>query len=737
MNRKKIATVCVLTVLTAVACAMVIFALVRKTASIPYSDRFSSNHAEEWTAYGGSWRLKDGSIVNRSDERGAKVVTGGADWSDYAISADMMILGHGGDVGIIARVNEPEIGINAYKGYYVGIRAQDQALVMGVADHDWIETRPVLVRGGVRQLVWYRLQVVVLGCEIAAHLENLEIHEDTWAAMHAETCFGKGKIGLRSLNTGAAYRNIHVVKATTADFTRIARQAPPITQERYPFRETDYARMRQSYYERFDLLLDSLLGSPGGVQEERPADELPITSIHSLEMTHKAEIVRIRGVVTLTEPLYVQDGSGGVQVQLSSPNILNAGDAVELVGMMQDWRRAPFKTNSYRVLWQSNLVTPASISTTQAASGMFDGSFVELSGVLSTWNVSKDGALELIVDDIAQRFTVRVPRGLSDVIPTWWQIGSTVRVRGVCVSGAPELSDSAFLLLLRDASDVEYLSPPPWNQGIRLLILIASGVLVILLWAYAYLRTDRRRMRSILAERELLAAEMHDTLAQSFAGVGYHLQSIRKGLQMNGNVSESLMRKVDIACSMAASTHREASERIVSLQRKRHEDNLLDELHRSATSMLNGAHINIYLKQSGTPVRLPQVIYDTLMRIGEEAVANIFRHSQAAEVRLSLEFGKRDVKLLIEDDGLGFDGANTPSGAGRKGMELRARHVNGELLIVSSPGHGSKVMVRVPYQGSARLWAWIMLAWTQLSTRITRNSDPHRRDEEVRDAELQ
>lgn len=704
MSKTKKVAACALAALAAVLFAVVIAVKAHRKVVIPYSDRFAANHADEWTVYGGSWRLKDGAVVNRSDERGAKVVTGEADWSNYSISAEMMMLGHGGDVGMMVRVSDAEKGINAYRGYYVGIRSQDQALVMGVADHDWIEARPVPVQGGIRHRVWYRLQVFAVDCEIAAHLENLDTHQHTWAAINSAPCFSTGKVGLRSLNTGAVYRNVRVTRAESADLARLAPQLPHPGGEWYPVREADYARMRQSYYEHPEMILDSLLGPPGNAEKQPSLDAPKLESVHSLAMTHRAETVRIHGVVTLTDPVYVQDGSGGIRVQLESPNTLNAGDEVELVGRVQQGRGAPFEASSYRVLWESNLVTPASISSTQAASGAFDGSLIELSGVLRSWKESKDGTLTLEVEDIAQHFTVKVPQGLSDAVPTWWQIGSTVRVRGVCSSSAQDSSKSAFLVLLRDANDVEFLSSPPWNQGIRLVLSIAAGVLVLLLWVAAYLRGERRRMRAVLVERELLAGEMHDTLAQSFAGVGFHLQSIRKGLQLHGGVPDNLMRKVDVACSMAVTAHREASERIASLRHRRQkEGDLLDQLHQSAVSMLSGVHIGIHLERSGTPVRLSRDVEDALLGIGEEAIANILRHSQAREMRLTLDFALRAVELSVTDDGVGFDRAATQFGVGQKGMELRARQVGGVLEIASTPGHGSKVTVCAPYHGWARL----------------------------------
>lgn len=684
-------------------------------ARIPYSDRFSSNHADEWTAYGGSWQLKDGALFNRSDERGAKVVTGSEGWSDYALHVDIMMLGGGGDVGVVTRLSEPEDGINAYRGYYVGIRTHDQGLVMGSADHDWLEARPIPIEGGMHHLAWYRLAVVTVGCEMAAELENIATHEKTRGAMHLQPCFKSGKIGLRSLDTGVAYRNVHVERATADDLANIARLAQPPASERYPVREADYSRMKFNYYKQRDSLLDSLLGPPDSAAEDEPANAPPLESIHSLEMTHRVEAVRIRGVVTLVDPLYVQDSSGGIHVQMSSPNTLNAGDEIELVGKVQEDRTVSLAVSSYHVLWGGNLVTPASISSTQAASGTFDGSLVELSGVLRSAQEAKDGALMLEIEDIAQRFTVMVPRGLTSSAPTWWQIGSTIRVHGVCTSATQNPTENAFTVLLRDANDMEYLSSPPWNQGVRLALLIAAGVLLILLWGVAYLRDAQRRMRAVLSERELLAAEMHDTLAQSFAGVGYHLQSIRRGLELLGNVPENLMRKMDIACSMAVTAHREASERIASLRHKRLRDgDLLDQLRHSAAAMLSGIHIDVQLHRKGAFVWLPREVLDVFRAIGEEAIANVLRHSQAQTMRLILDFGPRAVELAVEDDGVGFDSAAAPAGLGQRGMELRARQVGASLQISSSPGCGCKVSVRKTYRG---------LSWLQARCRLNRKPE--------------
>ena len=119
---------------------------------LPYHDSFARGRADEWKALGGTWELIDGSMRNDSDERGAKLLTGSPLWSDYAIDADVMLLGLGGDAGLILRSSNEEQGVNAYTGYYAGLRSIDNALVLGRADHGWLE---VLERDAAyRRLPW-------------------------------------------------------------------------------------------------------------------------------------------------------------------------------------------------------------------------------------------------------------------------------------------------------------------------------------------------------------------------------------------------------------------------------------------------------------------------------------------------------------------------------------------------------------------------------------------------------
>ena len=103
--------------------AAVVFVLTKVTITVlhstvrglPYSDRFETGDNADWSAYGGNWKIEAGSMVNESDERGAKLVAGSPYWTDYTVQADVALRSPG-EAGLIARVSDPEQGVDAYRG---------------------------------------------------------------------------------------------------------------------------------------------------------------------------------------------------------------------------------------------------------------------------------------------------------------------------------------------------------------------------------------------------------------------------------------------------------------------------------------------------------------------------------------------------------------------------------------------------------------------------------------------
>jgi hypothetical protein len=665
---------------------------------LPYHDSFAQNDGQEWTPIGGNWEIRDGSVVNRSDEHGAKLVTGSDAWRNYELETDLQLIGHAGDVGVTVRVRDEEPGVDSYNGYYVGLRSPDSAIVIGRADHGWLEGRPQPMDGGVQTGVWYRLRVVVVDCAIGAEATNLTTGQQSSAAFEENPCVPSGKIGLRSMATGGAWRNISVRSATYPQYQAIRDRASIVQAPVYPIREDAYDHMRES-------LLGSTFSPANGYREATAGASLQsTTSIGSAKATGQGDRVRLRGVITLTSPLYVQDATAGIGVHLERSSPLNVGDEVELSGIVEaNGTSRLFSADEVRLLADRSLVAPASITSTQAASGVFDGRLVEVRGALQSKHSDGD-EVTLILGDSEQIFRVVGQRGLSRKPFDSWEPGSELRVRGVCIVGPWRQPDGgAFTLLIKSANDVDVLSGPPWWSPRLIARYVLLLFLLIAICVYLYLHVERSKMRAILNERERLAHEMHDTLAQSFAGVGFHLQGVRNSLRSGAISMAAVLEKLDVACGIVTHTHRQASAEIAALHPNVDDgSDVLTALERSTYSMLEEI-APLKLLREGTPRKLSLTARDVLFQIGREAIANVLRHSHATEITLLLHYGAKEVSLSVYDNGVGFVLQEHEEDFGIRAMRRRSQKAGAIFQIQTAPGQGTCVCVTVPYGSHSRM----------------------------------
>lgn len=673
---------------------------------IPYHDRFASSQAEEWKPFGGTWEMANGTIFNRSDERGAKLMTGSPAWQNYALQTDLKMIGHDGDIGVIVRARDEENGIDSYNGYYVGLRSVDSVLVVGRADHGWMEGRPVPMPDGVKISKWYRLRVVAVGCHIGAMATDLTSGKKAWAAFEEKPCVTAGRVGLRSMATGGAWRDFSVARARDADWQEIRSHADGVQHPDYPKREADFNALREANLRAMHPLGGQ--ATPETRVHLSVADKaiavVPIGSLRS--MSSPAQPVRIRGVVTLTSPqVYVQDATGGIAVTMSSTALLNLGDEVEITGApVQKGYSTSLNETSVRLLWDRTLVVPLSISGAQAASGNFNSSLVEMRGRLYAKSKDANGLITLQLEDDSQTFLAMARQGLSSHSYELWKPGSRLRITGICV-----LNNSApFTLLMRSLDDVEVLSGPPWWNGRQLVRWIAPVTILLLLGFVLYLRIERWKTNAIMNERERLAHEMHDTLAQSFAGVGFHLQGVRNAMR-NGNhrSMEDLVAKLDVACNLVTHTHCETSANIAALHPDEQEGcDLLLALERYAQRMMSTGGLPLVLERKGVPRALSLPVRDALFQIGREAITNVVRHGRVPWVKVNISYERRCLILTICDEGIGFD-VEKQADFGVHGMLRRAEAINAEFRIVSAPGEGTTVQIRAPYGLRLTVADWV------------------------------
>jgi signal transduction histidine kinase len=205
---------------------------------------------------------------------------------------------------------------------------------------------------------------------------------------------------------------------------------------------------------------------------------------------------------------------------------------------------------------------------------------------------------------------------------------------------------------------------------------------------------ERWRMQAVLDERQRLAHEMHDTLAQSFAGLGFQLQAIRDDVTDGIDV----MPQLGLAQDMVRTSHEEARRSISALRPEHLESvGLLSVLGESARRMVsNSSSVEIRTASAGNIENIPLRVSDTLLRIGYEAIANSIRHAQCSRLIITLVYERSTVEMIIADDGVGFVVSSDSAGFGIRGMHKRADNISAHFKIDSAPGQGTAVHVLAP-----------------------------------------
>jgi len=218
----------------------------------------------------------------------------------------------------------------------------------------------------------------------------------------------------------------------------------------------------------------------------------------------------------------------------------------------------------------------------------------------------------------------------------------------------------------------------------------------------AAIAIENARLRDIAArlavaeERQWLARELHDSVTQAIYSVTLYAEAARMALSAG---------KQDVAAENLHELQTMAREALFDIRL------LIFELHPpilEAQGLAAALRIRLAAVETRAGLqsemrvegerRLPLSIEEELYRIALEALNNVVKHARAQHVTVNLRFDEQPVCLEISDDGLGYDPARARvnGGMGLRGMEERARRINGTLEILGAPGQGTTVKVEVP-----------------------------------------
>lgn len=452
-----------------------------------------------------------------------------------------------------------------------------------------------------------------------------------------------------------------------------------------------------------------------------PADPfgVPLTASSALLNFDPAGVsqhrVRVHGVVThrqADEALYLRDADHGLLVQTAQLDLVNPGDVVEVVGFPAIGRFSAFLEDAeFRITGHAADPRPLPTSLTEALTGMNDANLITLDAqVLEVLETPAESVLVLRAENMA--FRARMPRATLTLGKD-----TTVRLTGVC--RAEEFSPMgagfganprSIELLLRSPADVTVLTAPSGWTAQRLAV--AAGILLgVALVAFIWVALLRRRVteqagvirekirrEAALEERHRMAREMHDTLAQSFSGLGFQLEALNTRLPTEAMAARS---QLEIAQQMVRHGQEGFRRSLLNLRSQELERGSLTEaLQELARHITAGTGIELNCEVQCPERGLSEAIEANLLRIGQECLGNAVRHGHPKHIDLLLKHEAGIVQLRITDDGVGFDPAELNHASnghfGWRGIRERAEQLGATVELQAQPGRGTSVTVNVP-----------------------------------------
>jgi signal transduction histidine kinase len=456
--------------------------------------------------------------------------------------------------------------------------------------------------------------------------------------------------------------------------------------------------------------------------------DAPVRSVASLlQFSPKADYrhrVHVRGVVVYQQPpvgIWIRDETSGLLVQTHQHAEMNPGDGIDVVGYPLYGSETPILEDCiFKRFGPGPAPAPVALTDLNQAFNheedlvSIDALLTEVQPILEGWSftLEKNGTA----------FKAILPLPLQERAKEPWSPGSQLRITGICSlisdDSRPVISGvwrpHAFQILLRSPDDLTVIVPPPWWTPRHIVFLFALITGISLVAATIVMVTTRLRLReqaarrataeaefsAILSERNRMAREIHDTLAQGLAATSVQLMLAKKNI--NGG-PDPLKHHLDTAQQLVRHSLNEARNSIWNMRSHILETNDLEGAVKTVLKhFCEGTGVETTMEHLGNPQRFAPVVENNLLRVAQEAISNALKHSHAKKIAVKLEFGEKQFRLIVLDDGTGFDPGASPDhrgGFGLVGMRERATELKGDLKVTSDPVKGTEVILAIPLAG--------------------------------------
>src|SRR6184192_838380 len=211
---------------------------------------------------------------------------------------------------------------------------------------------------------------------------------------------------------------------------------------------------------------------------------------------------------------------------------------------------------------------------------------------------------------------------------------------------------------------------------------------------------DQGQRAAVFEERNRMARDIHDTLAQGFTGVIVQLEAAEDAIACGSrkDADKHLHRAGELARRSLSEARRSVHAlRPQALQ----EQNFWGALKGTIKNTTAGTALHTTFEAQGKLPELPQPWQENLLHIGQEALTNTLKYAHARNFKTRLTYKAKELRLELRDDGDGFKVKDRHDGVGLSGMRERVEQMGGELEITSSRGKGTKITVVLPGNGES------------------------------------
>ncbi|MBC2607289.1 sensor histidine kinase [Pelagicoccus albus] len=444
----------------------------------------------------------------------------------------------------------------------------------------------------------------------------------------------------------------------------------------------------------------------------------PVSSLSTFDHTggNPGRRVHVRGVVTHQREgiaVWIRDRGQSLQIQAPQTESLSPGDVIDVLGFPEPGTYSPVLEDAeFKKTSQTTPPEPVPLQDLRMII-RHDSDLVQLEAELTEIQRYAE-SVELTLEALGT--TVRASLLSSSDFDSLadWRPGSIVRASGIATVGEGETKplngiwfSESLHLLLRSPEDLAIITPAPWWNAQRISYALGAVLVLALIMIAGIVWFSKRRFReqqlqramaesefsAILSERNRVAREIHDTLAQNIGAISVHLELVRTDSK---NLSEPTQNHIQTAHKLARTALADARESIWNMRSQVLEKyDLGGALKRIATQLTENTGIDTLVEIKGDRRRLPPIVENNLLRIGQEAVTNACKHAEPTRISVRLVYSERKVELSISDNGKGFRTDAVPSGAKRSfglvGIQERIELLGGEIEIKSEVGKGTEI----------------------------------------------